>query len=318
MTEIASDAVLDQAYAWLCARRRDYSPNDDVWTVRRRWPRLKPQLQAELRAGTYRFSPVRRIQTAQGAVEVWAALDALVLKALAIVLARRLAPHLSPRCTHLAGHGGSKAAIRAVAENLAANTFVLRTDVKSYYASIDHDLLMDQLRPLIPDGRVLALIYQYLRHVIYDDGLYRDVRRGLCRGCPLSPLLGALYLQALDRRLGRLGLFYVRFMDDWVAMAPTHWKLRRAIKIVNRTLNELKLGKHPDKTFIGRIARGFDFLGYRFSPRGLSLALQTIERFKARLARLYEQGADVVALGQYTHLRWYCARAAGGAGPTPA
>jgi RNA-directed DNA polymerase len=93
---------------------------------------------------------------------------------------------------------------------------------------------------------------------------------------------------------------------------------RRAIKIVNQTLNELKLGKHPDKTFIGRIERGFDFLGYRFSPRGLGLAPQTIERFKARLARLYEQGADRVRLGHYTHLRWYYARAAGGAGPTPA
>jgi RNA-directed DNA polymerase len=307
--EIACDAVLDQAYAWLCARRRDYSAHDDVWTVRRRWPRLKPQLQAELRAGTYRFSPVRRYRTPEGGRDVWAALDALVLKALAIVLARRLAPYLSPRCTHLAGHGGSKAAVRAVAENLAANTFVLRTDVKSYYASIDHDLLLDQLRPLIPDGRALALITQYLRHVIYDDGLYRDVRHGLSRGCPLSPLLGALYLQALDRRLERLGLFYVRFMDDWVAMAPTRWKLRKAIQLVNQTLNELKLGKHPDKTFIGRIERGFDFLGYHFSPGGLSLAPQTTERFKVRLARLYERGADVVALDQYARRWWHWANA---------
>jgi RNA-directed DNA polymerase len=320
MTEIASDAMLDRAYAWLCARRREYSAHDDVWTVRRRWSRLKPQLQAELRAGTYRFSPVRRYRTPEGGRDVWAALDALVLKAMAIVLTRRLAPHLSPRCTHLAGHGGSKAAAQrgAVADNLAANTFVLRTDVKSYYASIDHDLLLDQLQPLIPDRRALALIYQYLRHVIYDDGLYRDVRRGLSRGCPLSPLLGALYLQALDERLAALGLFYTRFMDDWIVLAPTRWKLRQAIKTVNQTLNELKLGKHPDKTFIGRIERGFDFLGYRFSPRGLSLSPQTIERFKARLARLYEQGADQGRLGQYTHLRWYCARAAGGAGPTPA
>jgi RNA-directed DNA polymerase len=239
-----------------------------------------------------------------GALEVWSALDALVLKALAIVLTRRLAPHLSPRCTHLAGRGGSKAAGRAVAGHLAANTFVLRSDVKSYYASIDHELLLDQLQPLIPDGRVLALIYQYLRHVVYDDGLYRDVRRGLSRGCPLSPLLGALYLQALDERLAALGLFYVRFMDDWVVLAPTRHKLRVAIKVINRTLAELKVEKHPDKTAIGRIERGFDFLGYHFSPGGLSLAPQTIDRFKARLARLYEQGADEVRLGQYA-CRWW-------------
>jgi hypothetical protein len=69
----------------------------------------------------------------------------------------------------------------------------------------------------------------------------------------LSPLLGALYLRALDERLERLGLFYVRFMDDWVVLAPTRWKLRKAIKLVNRNLAELKVEKHPDKTFIGRI-----------------------------------------------------------------
>lgn len=309
MTEIASDAVLNRAYAWLCARRREYSANHDVWTLRRRWPRLKPQLQAELRAGTYRFSAVRRIQTEEGALDVWAASDALVLKAMAIVLGRHLQPHLSDRCIHLAGHGGSKAAVRAVAENLAANTFVLRADVKSYYASIDHEILLDQLQPLVPDGRVLALITQYLRHVIYDDGLYRDVRHGLSRGCPLSPLLGALYLGALDERLEKQGLFYARFMDDWVVLAPTRHKLRKAIKLVNRTLNELKLGKHPDKTFIGRIMRGFDFLGYHFSPGGLSLAPQTIDRFKARLARLYEQGADETRLGQYRRRWWRWANA---------
>jgi len=44
-----------------------------------------------------------------------------------------------------------------------------------------------------------------------------------------------------------------------------------------------------DKTFIGRIEKGFDFLGYHFSPEGLSMAEKTIEKFLARAVRLYEQ-----------------------------
>jgi len=59
--EIASDSVLQQAYAWLCERRQDYSTNDDVWDIRWRWEEFRPQLQAQLRAGVYRFSPVRRL-----------------------------------------------------------------------------------------------------------------------------------------------------------------------------------------------------------------------------------------------------------------
>ena len=57
----------------------------------------------------------------------------------------------------------------------------------------------------------------------------------------------------------------------------------------NDLLRPLKLGLHPDKTFIGPIERGFDFLGYRFSCQPLRLAAVTVERFKARVHRLYEQ-----------------------------
>ena len=51
----------------------------------------------------------------------------------------------------------------------------------------------------------------------------------------------------------------------------------------------LRLEKHPDKTFIGWIEKGFDFLGYHFSPAGLAVAEETVARFVARTIRLYEQ-----------------------------
>jgi hypothetical protein len=47
--------------------------------------------------------------------------------------------------------------------------------------------------------------------------------------------------------------------------------------------------KHPDKTFIGRIERGFDFLGYHFGPTGLAVAKQTLANFIEKASRLYEQ-----------------------------
>jgi|TARA_B100000315_G_C14458295_1_gene532501 hypothetical protein len=64
-------------------------------------------------------------------------------------------------------------------------------------------------------------------------------------------------------------------------------------------LEELKLKKHPDKTFIGKTNRGFDFLGHKYKPSGLSLAPKTFERFADRIARLYEQGADELRIGQF-------------------
>jgi len=59
--------------------------------------------------------------------------------------------------------------------------------------------------------------------------------------------------------------------------------------VLNQALDELKLEKHPDKTVIGRIERGFDFLGYHFVPDGISVARKTVENFIARAIRLYEQ-----------------------------
>ena len=57
-------------------------------------------------------------------------------------------------------------------------------------------------------------------------------------------------------------------------------------------MGALELEKHPDKTFIGRIERGFDFLGYHFSPNGLEIAKATIEKFVERAIRLYEQDRE--------------------------
>jgi hypothetical protein len=73
--------------------------------------------------------------------------------------------------------------------------------------------------------------------------------------------LGAFYLLELDRRLESLEVKYFRYMDDILILATTRWKLRKAIRVLNQTFAGLKLAKHPDKTAMGRVERGFDFLG---------------------------------------------------------
>jgi hypothetical protein len=71
-------------------------------------------------------------------------------------------------------------------------------------------------------------------------------------------------------------------------------------------LGALSLEKHPDKTFIGRIERGFDFLGYHFSPAGPSVAKTAITNFIEKASRLYEQERSAVSAG--TALEMYVRR----------
>ncbi len=76
---------------------------------------------------------------------------------------------------------------------------------------------------------------------------------------------GAFYLHELDLTMARSGLFYVRLWTIFWC-----WRPRAGF------------GATPDKAFIGRIAQGFDFLGYYFSPQGLTLAAQTRANFVER------------------------------------
>jgi RNA-directed DNA polymerase len=337
--QLASDAVLDGAFDWLCRRRLNYSANADVWALRRDWSREKQIIRNELAAGDYRFSLLSRVTLSSGEdIDLWAARDALVLKALTLVLTGALP--VSPRCIHIKGHGGAKLAVREVCDHLKQNRFVLRTDVKSYYASIDHLMLLDQLAVYIRDRRLLNLLGQYLRRTSERGGSFWDFEKGISLGCPLSPLMGAFFLYELDtmmaRAMGRNGPFYVRYMDDILVLSRTRWGLRRAVAAVNRVLQRLDLSQHPDKTFIGRIERGFDFLGYHFSRdadgvQALGLADITVAKFKEKLFRLYEQARhattsarsgrprgiepssfDIIATQQLNYVRRWLAWAHGG------
>lgn len=136
------------------------------------------RVQADLLAGEFRFGLLNRVTLKDGNdIDVWATRDALVLKALTNVLADVLP--VSPRCTHIKGHGGAKAAVRQVRAGLPDNRFVLRTDVKSYYASIDHFLLLDQLAGYVKDRHVLNLLGQYLRRSSERGGQFWDHEKGI-------------------------------------------------------------------------------------------------------------------------------------------
>ena len=94
-------------------------------------------------------------------------------------------------------------------------------------------------------------------------------------------------------------------MNDFVIFAATRWRLRAAIVQMHAVLGELKLAIHPHKRFIGKTAKGFDFLGYRFRPcRKLQSALQSLKRLIERARRLHERGADELRLRQYVR-RWF-------------
>jgi RNA-directed DNA polymerase len=137
--------------------------------------------------------------------------------------------------------------------------------------------------------------------IVWTQGYYETVKdKSIPRGCSLSPLLAAIYLMPLDHAMKNLKeVMYVRFMDDYVFMTKSKVKLRKAIKAMYEVLGELKLDVAKDKTFIGRVARGFSFLGYDLAPGKTRASIASIQRCQAKTAKLQEKGASNERLSQY-------------------
>jgi len=288
ITELVSADLVDESFSWLCKQRKHFPDNSDVWDVRLHWDKTKPQLIDELISNTFNFQPLQKVTKSSGEfIHLWTSIDGVVLKLLSMVLSRYLPS--SKLCTHLKGHGGSKQTVTEIQRNLEGNTFVFRTDVKSYYESINHEILLDKLSTYIKDKLVMNLLSQYLKRSVESGGLFKDIRQGISSGCPLSPLISSFYLYELDKEMEDKPVFYRRYMDDIIVLSPTRWKLRKAIKTVNQHFSNLKLKQHPDKTTIGRIKNGFDFLGYQFGKEKITVSKRTLQNHIRRITQLYEQ-----------------------------
>ena len=283
-----------EAYEWLCHSRIKHPSNADIWDFRWKWSESKTFLINAFSNGSYQLDVQRRTTIKTGdEIDICRSKDALVLKVVTKIVEKCIFDKISNRCFHVKGRGGLKGAIRDVMANKEKYPFVFRTDIKSYYDSINHEGILSKLKFHVKDKRILNLVWQYLNRTVDKNGIFYHVKKGIPMGSPLSPLLGALYLHELDNKLEMPGVFYIRYMDDILVMAAKRWKLKKAIRTINRELEKSGLEKHPDKTYIGSIEKGFDFLGYHIGPAELRLAKKTIENFINRSLRLYEQGPPV-------------------------
>jgi hypothetical protein len=231
-SSVLSDTNVEQAYQWLCRQRNHFPANSDIWHMRFHWEQEKEALLEDIKNDRFYFKPLQRVVKSNGdAIHLWASIDSLVLKLLALSLATILPS--SALCTHIRGHGGAKQTVNHIYNQTRVNTFVFRTDVKSYYESIDHNVLLNKLSRHIQDKWVLNLLAQYLKRTVEVGGNFIDISRGISAGCPLSPLIASFFLQELDCAMESKSIFYRRYMDDIIVLSKTKWQLRRAIQCVN-------------------------------------------------------------------------------------
>jgi retron-type reverse transcriptase len=143
-----------------------------------------------------------------------------------------------------------------VSKNNTKTCWILKCDIKKFFASIDQNTLIEILQKYINDENIINL----LKKIIFS---FRP--NGLPLGNLTSQLFANVYLNELDQFVKhKLKVKqYIRYADDFVILSDSENYLKAKISIIHEFLkNELKLALHPNKVFIKTLYSGVDFLGW--------------------------------------------------------
>lgn len=169
-----------------------------------------------------------------------------------------------------------------VGRNNTRTCWVLKCDIRKFFANIDHGILMDILRRHIADAGILDL----LDGIIQSFSTSGKAGVGLPLGNLTSQLLVNIYMNEFDAfvKHGLREMHYVRYADDFVFLSADRGYLQTLVPRISSFLKDrLRLELHPDKLFIKTVASGVDFLGWVHFPDHRVLRTTTKKRMVRRL-----------------------------------
>lgn len=162
--------------------------------------------------------------------------------------------------------------------------YVLDADIKAFYDTIPHLLMMGRLREKIADGWVLSSIENMLKAGVMQDGIFCQTNEGTPQGGVLSPLLANLVGDIIDKELEQAGYKFVRYADDFIVMTKSQDQLPVALSFVRDVIEvKLKMKLSEDKTKLTNFKRGFRFLGYSFIGKYKGISDKSMDKLKDTL-----------------------------------
>lgn len=187
-----------------------------------------------------------------------------------------------------------------VSESDSRTCWILKCDVRKFFASINHVILLNILRRHIPDQCVLWLLEEII-------GSFHSTREGV--GLPLgnltSQLFANVYLNEFDQFVKHTlkTKHYIRYADDFVVVSCDRAYLNSILPLMHDFLGStLKLSMHPNKVSISTAASGIDFLGWVHFPNHRVLRTTTKKRMFKKI-RIAAEKSEVVQsyLGLLSH-----------------
>jgi group II intron reverse transcriptase/maturase len=264
--------------AWVAVRANNGAPGVDRTTLD--WieqeygiDRLLDELSCELREGSYRPYPARRVYipkpgtTEQRPLSIPAVRDRIVQAATKIVLEPIFEADFADCSFGFRPKRSQHDALQVlIDETFRGRRWVVETDIASCFEVIPHDRLMQAVAERVVDQSVLKLLRAMLRAGVMESGFVRHPDTGTPQGGVVSPLLCNVYLHRLDRAWDtRTFGVLVRFADDLLVVCKSRQQAQAALARLRALLAELGLAPKEAKTRIVELAvggEGFDFLGF--------------------------------------------------------
>jgi RNA-directed DNA polymerase len=180
---------------------------------------------------------------------------------------------------------------RMVSKNSTRHCYILKADIRHYFETVDHNILLSSINRKIADARVMWLIKTSLQnHKTKNPG------KGMPLGNLTSQFFANIYLNELDQFVKHKlkAKHYIRYVDDFVILHTSRKELQRYMQATDNFLKQnLALQLHPEKCKILTLNKGIGFLGFRIFYHHKLVRKKNLRTFEKRLSQMkrgYKEG----------------------------
>lgn len=257
------------------------------------WGSVASVLQRKMRDGSYEFTSYREILLSKGAksyprvVSVPTARDRIALKTIAGILAQLFPNSKTPMAQIRVGE---------VIDALKSKKFesFVRIDVRNFYPSIPHRAIFSQVRLRVRKKQFIDLLHRAISTPTVSMKAGRPNYSnlvGVPQGLSISNSLAEIAMSDIDLSFGaHKSAKYFRYVDDILVLCA-HSEMQEIFETIRQKCMDLGLQVHEiqagSKSQIGNLSSGFEYLGYCFTPAGVSVREVSVRKLEATIVHLF-------------------------------
>jgi len=171
---------------------------------------------------------------------------------------------------------------------------VIRLDIKEFFDSINHEILLSLLENTIEKREVVSLFEKSIKTPSASPGEKPKSLKGsgVPQGLPISNSLANIFLADIDQQFNKKDIFYARYVDDILVLCNKE-DAKSLKKEISKYFNDKRLSIHtpesaPEKSIEGPIkGTEFTFLGYLFGKNNVSVRWESVQKFRESIISIF-------------------------------